>query len=70
MDYHLSTNWAILLAGLAIWEIIWKGLALWRAGRNNHLVWFVAILIINSVGILPIAYLLSHSVHQTEGIQP
>jgi len=43
---------------LAIWELVWKGIALWKCGRNNQLPWFVAILLINSVGILPIIYLL------------
>jgi len=40
------------------WELLWKGLALWRAGRNNQPWWFFFILIINSLGILPILYLL------------
>jgi hypothetical protein len=42
---------------MIIWELIWKGLALWRAGRNNQPHWFVALLILNTVGILPIVYL-------------
>ena len=41
----------------AIWEMIWKGIGLWKAGRNNHLVWFVFILVFNTLGILPIVYL-------------
>jgi len=43
---------------LAIWELIWKGIALWNCGRNNQLVWFICILILNTAGILPIIYLL------------
>ena len=41
-----------------MWDLAWKGLALWRAARRNEPWWFVALLLINSVGILPIAYLL------------
>ena len=41
-----------------IWELTWKGFALWRAARNNHIVWFVCIIVFNTVGILPIIYLL------------
>ena len=41
-----------------IWEIVWKIIAMWKAGRNNHLAWFICIAIINTVGILPIIYLL------------
>ncbi len=60
MTYHLSTMQIYLVAVLAVWELIWKGMALWRAGKNRHLVWFVVILVINTVGILPIIYLLTH----------
>lgn len=48
----------VLLAVVAVWEMIWKGIALWRCGRNNHLVWFILILLLNTVGILPLVYLI------------
>ena len=57
MDNAFIAQWAPWLAALAIWEIIWKGLGLWRAGRRNEPIWFVAILLVNSVGLLPIIYL-------------
>lgn len=60
MNYDLPAAWILLLLVLVVWELAWKGVALWRASRNDHLVWFIAILIINSVGILPIIYLLLH----------
>lgn len=47
----------VIFVLLAIWEIVWKGLGLWTAAKNNQKYWFVAILVINSVGILPILYL-------------
>jgi len=50
--------WMFLFIVLAIWELIWKGIALWKCGRYNQLPWFVVILIVNSMGILPIIYLL------------
>ncbi len=59
--YYMNFFWFSVLPLLIIWELIWKGLGLWRAGRNNQLGWFLAILIINSVGILPIVYLLCFS---------
>ncbi len=43
---------------LLAWSLIWKGIALWKCGRNNQLYWFVALLIINTLGILEIIYLL------------
>lgn len=46
---------------LMIWETVWKLIALWKAGRNNHLAWFICIALINTIGILPIVYILIHS---------
>jgi len=46
-----------LLIVLIIWEAIWKGIGMWKAGRNNQMVWFVLIFILNTAGILPILYL-------------
>jgi len=37
--------------------VIWKGFALWRAARAGQSAWFVALLIVNSAGLLEIAYL-------------
>jgi hypothetical protein len=42
---------------LYIWSIIWKGLALWKAADLKQKNWFVAILILNTIGILEIVYL-------------
>lgn len=40
-----------------VWSFIWKGLALWQAARNGHKGWFVALLLINTLGILEILYI-------------
>jgi len=42
---------------LVIWSVVWKGLALWKAAHEESKPWFVALLIINTVGILEILYL-------------
>lgn len=52
----LTQNLAVLYLIMA-WELVWKGIAMWKSGRNNQLVWFIAILIFNTVGILPILYI-------------
>jgi len=39
-------------------DLLLKGYALWRAGRNKQLYWFVALFVVNSLGILPGIYLL------------
>ena len=56
----LGTGFLALILVLMIWEAIWKGIGMWRSARNGHLVWFVCILVLNTIGILPIIYLLLH----------
>jgi len=43
---------------LAIWDAVWKLIALWKSARNNQLAWFVCLAIFNTIGILPILYIL------------
>ena len=62
-------GFGLLIALLILWSFVWKGLALWRAARLGHTGWFVALLIINTAGILEILYLyvFSKPIH---GIHP
>ena len=46
-----------LLFIVIAWMLVWKGFALWRAAKMSHRVWFVIILVINTIGILEILYL-------------
>jgi len=46
------------ILALTLWDLFWRGKALWRAAKNSQPYWFVALLIVNSVGILPIIYIL------------
>lgn len=47
----------ILLAIVITWSLFWKGLALWKAARRGSMGWFVALLIINTLGIFEILYI-------------
>ncbi len=47
----------LLLIADVIWELVWKGWAMWHAARRGQKGWYVAILILNTIGILPIIYL-------------
>ena len=58
--YDLSTQQAALLILIVIWDLAWRGVALWRAAQAKHKTWFIILLVINSIGILPILYLLTH----------
>lgn len=41
----------------ATWIIFWKGFALWHSAKNTQKYWFIALLILNTIGILEIIYL-------------
>jgi hypothetical protein len=47
----------ILFVLLILWSVIWKGIALWKAARNGSKVWFIVLLVVNTVGILDILYI-------------
>jgi len=40
-----------------IWSLFWKGLALWKSAGKKQLIWFALLLLINSLGLLEIAYI-------------
>lgn len=46
-----------LLVSLSILLLALKGFALWTAAQNNSKKWFVALLFINTLGILELVYL-------------
>ncbi len=47
----------LLLGVVLIWSLTWKGLALWKSARKRQLVWFIVLLVINTLGILEILYI-------------
>lgn len=47
----------LLIILAAIWSIVWKGLALWRAAGLRQKYWFIALLVVNTLGLLEIIYL-------------
>jgi methionyl-tRNA synthetase len=47
-----------LMIIVALWTVAIKGYALWHAARSNQKWWFIAILVINTLGILEVVYLI------------
>ena len=47
----------VLMLVLTVWSIFWKGWSLWKASHNNQKYWFVALLVVNTLGILEILYI-------------
>lgn len=50
-------KWIVLFVVL---DLVLRGFALWRSARRTEKWWFLALLIVNSLGILPSIYLLTH----------
>jgi len=53
------------LVPLIILDIALKGFALWRSAKRGEKAWFISLLFVNSMGIYPAFYLLTHK----EGIK-
>lgn len=53
----LGTGFAFGLLVIVLWSLVWKGLALWHAAKRGEKWWFIALLVINTLGILEIIYL-------------
>ena len=56
--YNFLRGFGALIIIVVVFDLVLKGLALWRSARNGQNVWFIFLLILNTVGILPIIYLL------------
>ena len=50
-------SYPVLFFIISIWTLFWKGIALWRAATLRQRNWFIAMLILNTMGILEIVYL-------------
>jgi uncharacterized membrane protein len=53
----MSKAWMIVAILLAVWTIPWKGLALWKSAKRGDRVWFIFLLLINTLGVLEIIYI-------------
>ena len=56
MEQFMLRYWWVLLL-LALWTLLWKGIALWKAAQNDHRWWFVAMLLVNDLGLLEMLYI-------------
>ncbi len=59
-DTLYQQPWTVLLGLFVVgaWTVLWQGLGLWQAAKNRQKGWFIALLVLNTLGLLPIIYLL------------
>ncbi len=65
-DHPVTDIVLILLPIILLVDLCLRGLALWKASQAKRTYWFIALLVVNSLGILPALYLLyfQKKVHQ------
>ena len=56
-QFGISSWMLCVMAIIFVWAYTWKLLALWKAAREKSVVWFIALALINTVGILEILYI-------------
>lgn len=59
MDYFNNFDYGspLSVAVIFAWSMFWKGITLWRAAKGDQRNWFIALLLINTIGVLEIVYL-------------
>lgn len=57
-QFELVLQNPVIFTLFIIWLMVWKGLSLWQSANRKQLVWFILLLIFNTLGILEILYLL------------
>lgn len=55
MDFFNAHPLFVILG--VIWTLPWKGVALWKAAKLDQPIWFIALLIVNTLGLLEILYI-------------
>lgn len=48
----------LFLIPVVIFDLVLRGFALWKSARKGQNIWFIFLLVVNSMGILPIIYLI------------
>jgi hypothetical protein len=54
---NMGTLELIFIIIFTIWTILWKVYSVWTAAKNGHKRWFIALLLLNTIGILDMIYI-------------
>lgn len=58
----------LFVVAALLWSIYWKAMALWHASKSGEKGWFIALLILNTMGIVEIFYLYFFSKNKQKGL--
>jgi len=53
----MDKNLILSLILAAAWTIPWKGVALWKSAKHGEKIWFIILLLANTLAILDILYI-------------
>lgn len=66
--------YTLIIVMAVLWTLPWKGVALWKAAQAKNRIWFVVLLIFNSLAILEIFYIFifskKKSTEKNEALEP
>lgn len=57
MNFITSPIFFGMIIFIAVWDGVWKLIAMWRACKNDSIVWYIVLAVLNTAGILPILYI-------------
>ncbi|MCE9549122.1 DUF5652 family protein [Candidatus Nomurabacteria bacterium] len=57
LDPFLIREHFFLFVILMAWTLFWKAYGVWIAVKNDHKGWFIALVILNTLGVLEIIYI-------------
>lgn len=58
---EIPQEYYIFFIIIGLFELVLKGIALWQAAKRGEKGWYISILIFNTVGLLPLIYILFFS---------
>lgn len=47
----------VIILLISLWTLPWKGLALWKAAQRDDKMWFIILLVVNTLALLEIFYI-------------
>lgn len=47
----------IILIVVLVWSLYWKGRSMWLSAKHGDRIWFIILLLVNSMGILDMIYI-------------
>lgn len=64
--FNPTNNTLMIMLLVTLWSIPWKAIALWKAARRKDTLWFIILMLVNTIGLLEIMYIFIFSRNRSE----